>query len=159
MSSPRENADVVYLSVDDVLFVYATAVGCSMIGARDRLSDSEKLESALYRPRMHAYYDPELDLADQAALLADAIVQAHAFSDGNKRTAALAVATFLRANGYELATGGEEGEEALAAWLIGLAVRGAPESPAADGDEPPEPATVEEFAAWLRAHVVSVAET
>jgi death-on-curing protein len=50
------------------------------------------------RPQMAAYYEGA-DMIKQAALLGVGISQAQAFLDGNKRTAYLALNTFLRING------------------------------------------------------------
>ena len=50
------------------------------------------------RPQMAAYYEGA-DIVRQAALLGVGISQAQAFLDGNKRTAYLALNTFLRMNG------------------------------------------------------------
>lgn len=65
------------------------------------LRDRVALESAVARPQMAAYYQ-QADHITQAAALIGGIALAHAFLDGNKRTAALAGATFLRLNGYQI---------------------------------------------------------
>jgi death-on-curing protein len=57
------------------------------------------LESAVMRPQMAEHYEGA-DRIRQAALLAIGISQAQAFLDGNKRTAFMAVDTFLRLNGF-----------------------------------------------------------
>ena len=62
------------------------------------LRDEGTLESAVMRPQMAAYYEGA-DIVRQAALLGVGISQAQAFLDGNKRTAYLALNTFLRMNG------------------------------------------------------------
>ena len=62
------------------------------------------------------------------------ISQAQAFEDGNKRTAAMTLTVFLRANGYRVKPRGT----AVGQWLIDI-------SEARDRD-----AKTEEFAAWLR---------
>jgi prophage maintenance system killer protein len=59
------------------------------------------LDSAIMRPRMAEHYGG-VDLLGQAALLATGISQAHAFVDGNKRTALHATLTFLKGNGCAL---------------------------------------------------------
>lgn len=64
------------------------------------------------------------------------IPQGQAFEDGNKRTAAMALTVFLRANGYRLKPRGE----AVGRWLIDF-------SEAASGDRE---RLTEDFAAWLR---------
>ena len=80
----------------------------------------EKLDGALSRPEQHAHYY-EADLAQQAAVLAQGIVEAHAFQDGNKRVAYLSLRVFLAANGHGL----EASKRQRAQWMIALAT-GAP---------------------------------
>lgn len=65
------------------------------------LRDKAGLESAIMRPQMAAFYD-KADIVQQTALLIDGVAMAHAFIDGNKRTALLVGVTFLFVNGYEL---------------------------------------------------------
>ena len=63
------------------------------------MRDIALLEAACARPiNLHAYEDPTLPKL--AASYAFGISKAHAFVDGNKRTAFVAAATFLRLNGY-----------------------------------------------------------
>ena len=58
------------------------------------------LESALARPR-NAFAYGEEDIASLAVALMAGISRAHAFEQGNKRTAFAAMRLFLRANGYD----------------------------------------------------------
>lgn len=60
----------------------------------------EMLDSALHRPQMKAAYDDDADIFDIAAALAHAIVQNHAFENGNHRTAHIVTQKFLSRNGY-----------------------------------------------------------
>jgi death on curing protein len=60
------------------------------------------LESALARPRNFFAYGEE-DIVVLAVRLMAGIAQAHAFEQGNKRTAFEAMWHFLRINGYDLA--------------------------------------------------------
>ena len=70
-------------------------------GGAPGVRDYTLLESGLARPLNHARYgDP--DLAELAALYALAIARNHPFVDGNKRTAFVALETFLILNGLEL---------------------------------------------------------
>lgn len=62
------------------------------------LRDPDLLESALARPRNRAAYG-EPDIAELGALYAIAIAKNHPFIDGNKRTAYVAMETFLILNG------------------------------------------------------------
>jgi death-on-curing protein len=66
------------------------------IGVRDE----GLLESALARPLNRAGYS-EPDIAELAAVYAIAIARNHPFIDGNKRTAYVALETFLALNGCE----------------------------------------------------------
>lgn len=68
-------------------------------GGAAGLRDSGLLDSALARPLNRAGYgDP--DIAELAALCALAIARNHPFIDGNKRTAYVAMETFLDLNGF-----------------------------------------------------------
>ena len=86
-----------YLSVADVVAVHERIM--RKLGDEARpLRDPGLLESAVTRPRMAAWYE-DADLIRQAALLGVGVSQAQAFLDGNKRTAYLAMVTFLELNG------------------------------------------------------------
>jgi len=66
------------------------------------LRDSGALDAALDRPKnLLAYGDP--DLFDLAGAYAFGIAKAHAFVDGNKRTAYITTRTFLLLNGQAFA--------------------------------------------------------
>jgi death on curing protein len=96
-----------YLELHDVLALHDTLMrrlGTSP--ASLRAGGLELLESAVLRPQMAAHY-ADVDLAQQAALLAVGISQAQAFLDGNKRTAALAAVVFLRLNSRRIEAGQE----------------------------------------------------
>lgn len=88
------------------------------------------LESALSRPKTKWTYEknPGLDLL--AAAYGYGLVKAHAFIDGNKRVAFMAMYTFLGLNGYDLETSEAEavgvmldiidgvfGEDDLTGWI------------------------------------------
>jgi death-on-curing protein len=66
------------------------------------LRDRSLLESALARPR-NFYSFGEEDIVVLAVALMAGIARAHAFEQGNKRTAFAAMRLFLRANGYDTA--------------------------------------------------------
>lgn len=99
------------------------------------LRDAAMLESALARPLNLAPYE-EVDAAALAAAYGCGIVRNHAFVDGNKRTAFVAVELFLLLNGYELMASdadcvltmlevstGDLSEDAFADWLRQHATR------------------------------------
>jgi death-on-curing protein len=72
-----------------------------MVRTRDTprpLTDEDKIESAVMRPQFARQYSGA-DLIRQATVLGIGISQAQAFEDGNKRTAFMALRTFLRLNG------------------------------------------------------------
>lgn len=57
------------------------------------------LEAALARPLNAYHYGGERDLIALASYLWHGIAEAHAFNDGNKRTATVVTAVFLETNG------------------------------------------------------------
>lgn len=98
------------------------------------MRDIELLEAAVERPRnKNAYGAPSLE--ELATAYAFGIAKAHAFVDGNKRTAFVTAGTFLRLNGFGVRPDPLDGvramedlasgimlEETFAAWLAGLKV-------------------------------------
>lgn len=70
-------------------------------GGASGLRDQGLLESALARPLNLALYEKP-DVADLAAAYGVGLAKNHAFVDGNKRAAFLAVGLFLALNGYRL---------------------------------------------------------
>lgn len=101
-------------------------------GGGSGLRDAGLLESALSRPeKLAAYGKP--DAADLAAAYGYGISRNHAFTDGNKRTAFVAVELFLELNGSGLAA------DDAACVITMLAV--------ASGEM-----TEAEFAGWIRTH-------
>jgi len=102
-------------------------------GGASGIRDEGLFESALARPlNVAAYGDP--DVADLAASYGVGLAKNHAFVDGNKRVAFLAVGLFLALNGRRLVT--TQAEATLA--MLDVAA-GALDERA--------------FAAWLRAHI------
>jgi death-on-curing protein len=65
------------------------------------LRDRGLLESALARPQNAFAYGVE-DVTVLGVRLMAGLAQAHAFEQGNKRTAFVALVQFLNANGYDL---------------------------------------------------------
>lgn len=70
-------------------------------GGAPGLRDEGLLDSALARPLNLALY-AQPDVADFAASYGVGLAKNHAFVDGNKRAAFLAVGMFLAVNGYRL---------------------------------------------------------
>lgn len=88
-----------HLTPDDVLGINEFVL--AQQSQQSLLRDVGGLQSAIMRPQMAANYE-DADLARQAALLVSGIALAHAFVDGNKRTAIMAGEMFLDLNGYIL---------------------------------------------------------
>ena len=88
----------------------------AMTGERHFVRDRGLLESALARPQ-NAFAYGEDDIVVLAVRLMAGIAQAHAFEQGNKRTAFGSLRLFLHPNGYDLAI---EDSEAWADQVISL---------------------------------------
>lgn len=104
----------------------------AMFGGASGLRDEGLLDSALARPLNIQGYEPDCTLGRLAAAYGFGIARNHAFVDGNKRMAFLAIGLFLAINGYQLVVdqvdaietmlgvaSGAIGEEALAEWIAG----------------------------------------
>ena len=98
-------------------------------GGAGGLGDEGMLESALDRPRNKWTYE-QAEMAELAAAYAFGIARNRPFVDGNKRTALLALYTFLGVNGVEFdvpeaeaasiilsLAAGEVSEESLTRWI------------------------------------------
>ena len=88
-------------------------------GGLPGVRDENGLEAALARPRQKWHYKPGVDLATLAAAYAFGLAKAHAFNDGNKRTAFLAAVIFLGLNGKDLAATEAEVVQAMTALAAG----------------------------------------
>ena len=71
-------------------------------GGLSGVRDENALEAALARAQQKWHYEPSADLATLAAAYAFGLSKAHAFSDGNKRTAFITMMAFLGLNDKEL---------------------------------------------------------
>jgi death on curing protein len=129
-------SSIQYLSLADAIAIHESTMRRLVDGPKP-LRDEGILESAVMRPRMAAHYEGA-DIVRQAGLLGGGISRARAFLDGNKRTAYLALNTFLRMNG--LTYSGDR--LALARQFEQFAER---------SNEPDE--AIDAFEAWLRQHV------
>lgn len=126
-----------YLTTFDVLAMNEAIM--ERMGGSSLLRDVGALESAVMRAQMVANYE-DADLVTQAAVLMIGIALAHAFIDGNKRTALLAGTTFVRLNGQRIASEPEE----LARQIEAIVIR-------SDSLE----AATTRFIGWLRSHMQS----
>lgn len=88
-------------------------------GGASGMRDPGLLEAALARPRNHYLYNKDCTLADLAAAYGFALATCHAFVDGNKRAAFLAIGLFLSVNGKELHASQVEAIEAMLALADG----------------------------------------
>jgi death-on-curing protein len=77
-------------------------------GGLPGIRDENVLESALARPRQKWEYDNDADLPLLAAAYAFGFARNRPYSDGNKRIAFLALATFLGINGQDFDTTDED---------------------------------------------------
>jgi len=121
--------DPVYLDLEAILALYDDlrhdfAVGVASI-------DPFKIEGALSRVESNfTYGDPPPGIPQLGALLGYSIAKAHAFGDGNKRTAFAAMDLFLQQNGWingadgietakqiEQVVGNEISEAEFIAWI------------------------------------------
>lgn len=106
----------VFLSVDQLLALHAAQA--DRFGGASALRDRGALEAAAARPA--ATFDGEdlyADDAAKAAALMHSLVTGHPFTDGNKRTGAVAAELFLAINGWTLV----ESEEALYSVVLRVA--------------------------------------
>ena len=123
------NFEVYYPTVDEVLALHASIVDLPLPQAQMNVRDHNLLGSALARPQNAAAYEGA-DLSRQAATLLWGLIKNHPLHDGNKRTAYVAMQTFLRANGvsvsadpnntYEIVMAVARGEldvETVDAWI------------------------------------------
>jgi death-on-curing protein len=102
-----------------------------VLGGTAALRDRGLLESAVERPKASAFgEDAYPTLAEKAAALLHSLARNHPFVDGNKRSATLAMLTFLELNSVRVKWNREEAIEfiiavaegkhdvpAIAAWL------------------------------------------
>ena len=90
--------DIRYVSREDALEIHALSI--ERYGGIEGLRDEGLLDSALAQPQQ-IFGGSELypSLPEKAARYAFGIINNHPFADGNKRTGAAVLATFLRANG------------------------------------------------------------
>jgi death-on-curing protein len=116
------DTEPVYLALEDVLGLHGLIIGATVAEAADQLRNRDGLESALARPETYAHYE-SADLVLQAVALAHGIAEGQQFIDGNKRTALVAMLTFLEVNGI----GVEASERQLADWILSFSAGVTPE--------------------------------
>ena len=122
MAEQSAGHEPVYLTLDDVLELFAAIIDGTPTEASNHLRTREGLAGALARPATHAHYE-DADVALQGAVLAHGIAETQPFIDGNKRIALVAMLTFLEINSIGLQATDPE----LATWVIGLSAGSTPE--------------------------------
>ena len=101
-----------YLAVDDVLEIQALII--DRIGGVHGVRDRVALESAVCQPSASfGGEDLYASITKKAAALCFSIVKNHPFLDGNKRTGYVAMRTFLKLNGYDLAGRTDEKQQII----------------------------------------------
>jgi len=103
-----------FLSPEQIIAIHDTLLGATggRGGGGHRGAAYEGVDAAVQAVK-NSYYET---LEELAAAYAVYVVQGHVFADGNKRTGAAAMLTFLRANGGRTAIS----DEHLAAMMIEL---------------------------------------
>jgi len=99
---------LIYLTVDEVLEFHTMILE---LGGASGVRSEHLLASAVFQPQQ-GYGSTEFypTVAEKAAAYAFFLIANHPFVDGNKRTALLAMTTFLDVNGHALV----EDEDAIA---------------------------------------------
>jgi death-on-curing protein len=93
-------------------------------GGSPGLRDLAALESAVAQPRItFGGQDLYPTLSSKASALGYALIQNHAFVDGNKRVGHAAMEVFLVLNGYEIAASVDESETTILAVASGQSSR------------------------------------
>lgn len=96
-----------YLSTRDVLLAHYQVI--ETFGGSHGVRDMHLLESALDRPKASFNgHDLYPTIEDKSAALVHSLVKNHPFTDGNKRTAAFCLETFLFRNGFNFTASSRE---------------------------------------------------
>ena len=96
--SSRKRDDIVWLTELQIKMLHAETI--HQFGGLAGIRDAGLLQSALARPQHLRAYGEKATLFDLAAAYGYGLARNHAFVDGNKRIALLAVRAFLFRNGY-----------------------------------------------------------
>lgn len=93
--------EIRYLTIDQVRRLHRRAL--EAFGGLDGVRSEQLLASAVFQPQASAFgEDAYPTLVEKAAAYGFFLAENQPFIDGNKRTAAWAMVTFLDLNGYEL---------------------------------------------------------
>ncbi|WP_145932299.1 type II toxin-antitoxin system death-on-curing family toxin [Yersinia bercovieri] len=88
---------IIFLNIEQVINIQSATLPTGAV------VDRGKLTGALARVENHQHYNNCNDIFELAAMYLISIAKSHAFADANKRTAFISCASFLRANGIQLA--------------------------------------------------------
>lgn len=95
---------------------------CNESGNPHHCFDVGKIDSAIHSAFYPGFYPfAHGGIAKLAGAFAFYLCQAHAFQDGNKRTASLAAIVFLNANGFDIQYPVEESCDAFSSIIINVA--------------------------------------
>lgn len=111
----RASDEPIWLDEIQVRMLHAESI--SLFGGASGIRDSGLLRSALGRPQNLWAYARDVTLPQLAASYAYGLAKNHAFVDGNKRVALLAIRAFLFRNGIRF----EPTEAGAVAFIEGLA--------------------------------------
>jgi death-on-curing protein len=122
-----ESQEPIWITCEQAIAIHSRQL--RRFGGAPGLRDEGMLRSVLERPINKWTYE-QAPLAELAAAYAFGLAKNHAFVDGNKRIAFMAMMVFLRRNGVEFAPGpaqattiilalaaGEVSEESLTRWI------------------------------------------
>jgi death on curing protein len=123
----NEAAEPVWIIYEQAIAIHSRQL--RRFGGAPGLRDEGMLRSALERP-VNKWADEQSPLAELAAAYAFGLAKNHAFVDGNKRIAFMAMMTFLHKNGVVFApdpaqatkiilalAAGEVSEESFVRWI------------------------------------------
>jgi death on curing protein len=107
-----------YLTLGEVLELHASLVATS--GGGSGVRDLGRIQSALAQP-MTTFAGEDLypTVVDKAGALGFALVQGHAFLDGNKRIGHASMEVFLILNGFEVVASVDDQERTILAVASG----------------------------------------
>jgi death-on-curing protein len=122
-----DRAEPMWLTYEQVIAIHSRQL--RRFGGAVGLRDERMLRSAIERPINKRQYE-QAKLPELAAAFAFGLAKSHAFVDGNKRIAFMAMIVFLRSNGVRFApdpahattmilalAAGEVSEESLTRWV------------------------------------------
>lgn len=100
---------MIYLTVKDIIRINAKLISKTSAGEMIGVRDASALDMCV-KQSMQVVFGKEIypEIHDKAAILAINLAKRHPFQNANKRTALVAMVTFLIANGYSTSFSQEE---------------------------------------------------